>query len=225
MASLLKEDILSKSLVSHAVDEEELISLLNRSCTDIDDAADLPTATAANLSQAYLIKGIHYRCEETSTAVYKWVTYDTSGQNLHYPDASGKPTLDGITINGALTKAALGIAPDNTARTEKTTLVATDLIPINDDQYTSIDGLGNIIAQDYSTQREFSTDFPYLYFQSDLTMLLTNDASTTNLVLTDDAANSVTWSYTPPQSGIIKSTDEINVQFSTSGLTHSTYKQ
>jgi hypothetical protein len=121
-------------------------------------------------------------------------------------------------LNRALTKAALGIAADTTGRTAATTLATTDKIPINDDKYTTVDELGNKIATDYSQPREFTQDYPFLYFQSDLSMLLTNTTSTTNLVLTNDATNSVEWSFTPTQGGLIKSVDEINVQFSTSGL-------
>ena len=220
---MLKENILSKSLTSKALDEDELILLRDTSVTDLADAADLPSPTAANLNQAYFVKGVHYRCEEVSAGVFEWITYDTSGQSLNYQDASNKPSLNGITINGALTSADYGLASDSTQRTAAATLEKTDKIPINDDKYTTFDGLGNAIAKDYSTQREFSTDYPFLYFQSDLSMLLTNTASTTNLVLTNDTSNSVTWSFTPTQSGIIKSTDEINVQFSTSGLVNATY--
>lgn len=135
---MTKEQILSKSLIAKALDEDELQSLLNVSCTDLADAADLKTAAAEYVGQAYMIKGVHYRCEEVSAGVYDWVTYDTSGQSLHYPDASGKPTLNGITINGTLTSSDLKLASDTTARTAAATLIATDKIPINDDKYATV---------------------------------------------------------------------------------------
>jgi hypothetical protein len=112
----LKETLLTKSLTSHALDEDELIQLVNQSVTNLDDSSSLPTAGVEYLGQSYIIKGVHYVCELVET-VPTWVTYDTSGQSLHYPDASGKPTIDGITINGAWTKADLGIAQDMTDRT------------------------------------------------------------------------------------------------------------
>jgi len=114
---MLKEQILSKSLVSKALDENELLELLKRSLTYLDDAADLPTPAVEYLDQAYNVAGIATVCKEVEAGVYDWVAKDGVGLNLHYPDASGKPTLDGITLNGALTKADLEIAPDTAART------------------------------------------------------------------------------------------------------------
>lgn len=216
---MTKPEFLSKSFTSKAIDEDELKQFVKSAVTYLDDAADLPTAGADNLGDSYNVVGITTVCEEVSPGIYDWVTYDTSGQSLHYPDASGKPTLNGITINGTLTSSDLKLASDNTARTAAETLATTDKIPINDDKYTTVDELGNKIAEEYSTQREFTEDYPFLYFQSDLSMDLSNTTSTTNLVLTNDTSNSVEWEYTPIQSGIIKNDDEINVQFSTSGLT------
>ena len=114
---MTKEQLLTKSLTAHALDENELISLLTTSCTDLSDPADLPTAAAEYVGQAYMIRGVHYRCEDKGSGVYEWETYDTSGQNLSYADASGKPTLNGVTINGALSLSDIGIAQNMTDRT------------------------------------------------------------------------------------------------------------
>jgi len=175
---MTKEQLLTKSLTAHALDENELISLLTTSCTDLSDPADLPTAAAEYVGQAYMIRGVHYRCEDKGSGVYEWESYDTSGQNLSYADASGKPTLNGVTLNGNLVSSDLGLSSDTTQRTAATTIATTDKIPINDDKYTTVDKLGNKIAEDYSTLREFTEDYPFLYFQSDLSMDLTNTTST-----------------------------------------------
>jgi len=114
---MLKEAILQKSFTSHVPDENEFKELVKRTVTYIDDAADLPVAAVAYLDQAYNVQGVTYVCKEVSTGVYEWETYDTSGQNLSYADASGKPTLNGVTINGALSLSDIGIAQNMTDRT------------------------------------------------------------------------------------------------------------
>lgn len=142
---MTKEQLLTKSLTAHALDENELISLLTTSCTDLSDPADLPTAAAEYVGQAYMIRGVHYRCEDKGSGVYEWESYDTSGQSLHYPDASGKPTLDGITLNGTLTKAALEIAPSAAARTAEADPSGMK-IPLDDDKYIVYDDLSALLA-------------------------------------------------------------------------------
>ena len=144
---MLKENILSKSLTSKALDEDELILLRDTSVTDLADAADLPSPNLRNLNQAYFVKGVHYRCEEVSTGVFEWVTYDTSGQSLHYPDASGKPTLDGITLNGAMTKSDLGIALDTSEREEQTTNPSGMYLLLDNDKKIDYDTLENFIYE------------------------------------------------------------------------------
>ena len=114
---MLKENILPKSLTSKALDEDELILLRDTSVTDLADAADLPSPTAANLNQAYFVKGVHYRCEEVSAGVFEWITYDTSGQSLNYQDASNKPKINGITLSGTMTAEDLELAKDAASRT------------------------------------------------------------------------------------------------------------
>lgn len=168
---MTKEQILSKSLIAKSLDEDELQSLLNVSCTDLADAAELKTAAAEYVGQAYMIKGVHYRCEEVSAGVYDWVTYDTSGQSLHYPDASGKPTLDGITFNGSLTKAALGIAPDTAERTEQTTNPSGMFLLLDDDKKIDYDTLESLLAANFgiSTLPKYEKQF---------NPLLTSDGST-----------------------------------------------
>jgi hypothetical protein len=142
---MLKEQILSKSLVSKALDENELLELLKRSLTYLDDASELENAAAEYLDQAYNVGGIVMVCKEVEAGVYDWVAKDGVGLNLHYPDASGKPTLDGITINGALKKADLEIAPSAAART-----AAADpsglYIPLDDDKKIIYDDLEDNLA-------------------------------------------------------------------------------
>jgi hypothetical protein len=145
---MLKEEILSKSLIAKTLDEDELKSLLNTACTDLADAADLETAAAEYVEQSYMIKGIHYRCEEISAGVFEWVTYDTSGQNLNYADASNKPTLDGITLNGALTKSDLGIAPDTAARTTAADPTGMNIL-LDDDKRIVYDDLLALLEADF----------------------------------------------------------------------------
>ena len=98
-----------------------------------------------HVDQAYMIKGIHYKCKEVSTGVYEWVTYDTSGQSLHYPDASGKPKLDGITLNGELTKSGLKIAPDTSERTQTEDPYG-KVILIDDTESIVYDSLEDLLA-------------------------------------------------------------------------------
>ena len=145
---MLKETILSKSLTSHALDEDELKQLVDNSLTNETDSANLGTATAEKVGQSYMIKGVQYVCEDKGSGVYEWETYDTSGQNLSYADASGKPTIDGITLNGALTKEALEIAPSSAART-----VEADpngyKIPLNDDKYIVYEDLMAFLSSDF----------------------------------------------------------------------------
>jgi hypothetical protein len=145
---MLKEAILQKSFTSHLPDENEFKELLKRTVTYIDDAADLPVAAVAYLDQAYNVQGVTFVCEEISAGVYDWVTYNTSGQSLDYNNASHKPTIDGITLNGALTKEGLEIAPSSAART-----VEVDpngyKIPLNDDKYIVYEDLMAFLSSDF----------------------------------------------------------------------------
>ena len=124
---MLKETILQKSFAQHLPDENEFKEFLKRSVTYIDDIADLPTAGIEYLDQAYNSQGITYVCKEVSTGVYDWTAYDTSGQSLHYPDGTGKPTFNGVPLNGTLTSSSVGVASDTSGRT-----------PITDPKGTSI---------------------------------------------------------------------------------------
>lgn len=145
---MLKEQLLSKSLTSHALDEDELKELVKRSVTYLSTSADLPTAAIDYLDQAYNVQGVMYVCEEVTTGVYDWVTHDTSGQALHYPDASGKPTLDGITLNGPLTKSSLGIAPATSTRSEVTSPTSEKIL-LNDDKYITYSELESVLASSF----------------------------------------------------------------------------
>ena len=142
---MLKETILSKSLTSHALDEDELKQLVDNLLSNETDSANLGTATAEKVGQSYMIKGVQYVCEDKGSSVYEWETYDTSGQNLSYADASGKPSIDGITLNGALTKADLEIAPSSAARTS-TIEPSGKSILLNDNEYIVYDNLEDKLA-------------------------------------------------------------------------------
>lgn len=137
---MLKETILQKSFAQHLPDENEFKEFLKRSVTYIDDIAALPTAAVAYLDQAYNSQGITYVCKEVSTGVYDWAAYDTSGQSLHYPDATGKPTLNGVPLNGTLTSSSVGVAPDSTGRTAITDPSAKNIL-INDDSLITYENL------------------------------------------------------------------------------------
>lgn len=156
----LKETLLTKSLTSHALDEDELISLLNESTTNLDEKTSLPAAATEYLGQSYLIKGIHYVCELVET-VPTWVAYNSDGTQLSYADMSDKPTLDGITINGALTKAALGIAPDSSERTETLLTPSGKYLLLNDDEKIDFDVLDNLLYANYgiSTLPKYEKQF------------------------------------------------------------------
>ena len=212
---MLKETILSKSLTSHALDEDELIQLRNETVTNLDDSASLPTAGVQHLGQSYFIKGIHYVCELVES-VPTWVTYDTSGQSLHYPDASGKPTLDGITLNGAMAKADLGIASDNTARTEKTTLESTDKIPINDDKYTTI---GDIAVQTDSVPL-FIDLYSKLYLKNDNTLTVTKSTNDVTFALTNEVYTTQIFEFTIDTLCKLRSKDSIYGIMELSGVAY-----
>ena len=88
-----KETILGTTLTNKILTTDTVGEIVKTACTDLDNAADLPTAAAEYVGQAYMIKGVHYRCEDKGSGVYEWETYDTSGQNLNYLDASNKPKI------------------------------------------------------------------------------------------------------------------------------------
>lgn len=137
---MLKETILQKSFAQHLPDENEFKEFLKRSVTYIDDIADLPVASDEYLDQAYNSQGVTYVCKEVSSNVFDWVAYDTSGQSLHYPDASGKPTLNGIPLNGTLTSASVGVASDTSLRTPITDPTSTNIL-IDDDNSITYENL------------------------------------------------------------------------------------
>ena len=137
---MLKETILQKSFAQHLPDENEFKEFLKRSVTYIDDIADLPVASDEYLDQAYNSQGVTYVCKEVSSKVYDWMAYDTSGQNLHYPDASGKPTLNGVPLNGTLTSSDLALAPDSTGRTAITDPSSKNIL-IGDDSLITYENL------------------------------------------------------------------------------------
>ena len=203
---MTKEQLLTKSLTAHALDEDELIQLRNESVTNLDDSASLPTAGVQHLGQSYFIKGIHYVCELVES-VPTWVTYDTSGQNLSYADASGKPTLNGITINGTLTSSDLKLAPNNTARTQAATLATTDKIPINDDEYTTFGD----IQQEIETIPLINESYQKLYIKSDNTLTETKATSTTSISLTNTTATTTLFSITFGEVLKLMASDEIKV--------------
>ena len=154
----LKETLLTKSLTSHALDEDELIQLVNQSVTNLDDSSSLPTAGVEYLGQSYIIKGVHYVCELVET-VPTWVTYNSDGTQLSYADMSDKPTIDGITINGVLTKSALGIAPDSSERTETVGSPSGKYLLLDDDEKIDFDDIKNILYANYgiSTLPKYET--------------------------------------------------------------------
>jgi hypothetical protein len=154
----LKETLLTKSLTSHALDEDELVQLVNQSVTNLDDSSSLPTAGVEYLGQSYIIKGVHYVCELVET-VPTWVTYNSDGTQLSYADMSDKPTLDGITINGVLTKSSLGIAPNSSERTETTLTPSGKYLLLDDDEKIDFDDIDSILYANYgiSTLPKYET--------------------------------------------------------------------
>ena len=203
----VKESILQKSLTAHYLDENELIELLKTTPTDLGDAADLPTADAGNVGQAYLIKGIHYRSEEVSAGVYHWTSYNTSGQSLHYPDASGKPTINEIPLNGNLTSSDLKLASDTTQRTAATTLASTDKIPINDDKYATVSD----IQQEIETIPLINEYYQKLYLKNDNTLTTTKSTSTTSISLTNTTTTTTSFSISFAEILKLMSSDSIKV--------------
>lgn len=215
---MTKEQLLTKSLVAHALDEDELKSLLNTACTDLDDPSDLPTAAAEYVGQAYMIKGVHYRCEEPSTGVFEWETYDTSGQNLSYADASGKPTLNGVTINGVLTSSDLKLASDNTERTEKTTLESTDKIPINDAQYSSPDAIATYLSSQYDNYPKYTEQYRKLFIDNGALSRTSTLTNTTISLSNLTGQGYVNCEYTFTQSGKIIVDDDFSTLLWISGF-------
>ena len=142
---MLKETILQKSFEQHLPDENEFKEFLKRSVTYIDDIADLPTAAVGYLDQAYNSQGITYVCKEVSSGVYDWMAYDTSGQSLHYPDATGKPTLNGVPLNGTLISSSVGVASDTSLRTPITDPTSTSIL-IDDDNSITYENLAAALS-------------------------------------------------------------------------------
>lgn len=209
---MLKEELLQKSFIAKAIDEDELKQLVDNSLTNETDAANLDTAAAEYLGQAYMIKGIQYICEEVSAGVFEWTAYNTAGQAIHYPDASGKPTLDGITINGALTKSALGIAPNTAERSAATDPSGMDIL-LDDDGKITYDNLEDILAANFGI-----STLPKYEKQSN--PLLTSNGTQVNWVITHTCKTSEPSTELYDKNGL-----KITTELTSLIITHKTNKQ
>ena len=70
-----KEQILGTDIVNKSLQATTVESIVKYAATKLDNISELPTPSASNVGQTYVIKGVQYDCEETDRGVYEWVAY------------------------------------------------------------------------------------------------------------------------------------------------------
>ena len=83
-----EDDIPSETAFSELLDQTPIL---------IDT---LPTAAVGNLGQVYCVGGINYRCEEVSSGVYGWVNKNADAAANNYANATNKPLINSVLLNG-----------------------------------------------------------------------------------------------------------------------------
>ena len=83
-----EDDIPSETAFSELLDQTPIL---------IDT---LPTAAVGNLGQVYCVGGVNWRCEEVSSGVYGWVNKNADAAANNYANATNKPLINSVLLNG-----------------------------------------------------------------------------------------------------------------------------
>ena len=144
-----KEQILGTDIVNKSLQAATVESIVKYAATKLDNISELPTPSASNVGQTYVIKGVQYDCEETDRGVYEWVAYDKAGQVIDYQDASNKPKFNGVTLAGDQVPETYGLAKSDTQRDVLASLTGSEYIPLDTDEKIDVDTLGTYVVDNF----------------------------------------------------------------------------
>ena len=174
-----KEQILGTDIVNKSLQAATVESIVKYAATKLDNISELPTPSASNVGQTYVIKGVQYDCEETDTGVYEWVAYDKAGQVIDYQDASNKPKFNGVTLAGDQVPETYGIAKSDSQRDVLTSLTGSEYIPLDTDEKIDVDTLGAYVIDNFvdaylTTIKPESATYYIQYSDNNITNVIVN---------------------------------------------------